>query len=242
VPMDGQYLRAICLCALLSLRSTEGAVYFDGVTWDGGDVLSWFRASGLGAPLTAPTTDGNPGGYLRMDFPANNLLQTDGMVTTNEGYVGDYTAYDDLSVSFDFQGYAASAQALYFHSTYGTGSEWYWYFTLPSHDWYHTNINFRFSDNWVSPGEGDSNEFQNALMYVDLIGVTASGQDANNPFYFGVDNWQFDQVPEPGVAVVLATAFISLAGVFRRQIRTAGGSAWAHLHRPRPGRRRSGPA
>ena len=89
---------AVVACCLVVLGNCRGAISFDLVTWDAGDgEFNWVSRDGV-------ATVANTGGTLGMDFDA--LENTDSMQNATD-YTGDYTAYSNLKVSFDWLGMRA---------------------------------------------------------------------------------------------------------------------------------------
>jgi len=212
-----QYLVLISGCILLAgLKSSLADVSFVPVTWTAaGDTLGWTNLT----PVAGETITQN-GGVLNMNFVgAGPGIESDTMAADNlEGYNGDYSAYANLTVSFDFQGYASSAQSLYFESTAGGGSTWAYDLTIPDSAMHNYTVSLNNATGW-NKLTGGAVSFATALTLVDLIGITVQHSNAGTPFDYNLDNWTYDNtdnaVPEPGSLALLFSALGSFGFTYR---------------------------
>ncbi len=192
-------------------------IMFDLETWsDADDTEGWDDRDDI-ATVQQQTTGGNPDGYLNMHFDESiGAGETEAMVAPITGYTGDYTSYDDLSVEFDYLGYSSSDQWLYFDSDYNGGSTWaYLLEPTVAYDWEHWTINFYDQTGWLEVGSS-GNSWLDALTQVSLIGVVVDHTNIGAMDY-GLDNWQFQQVPEPGEIALAVTALGGMLLFFRRK-------------------------
>ena len=214
---------SLALCALILLVGSASAdLSFDKVTWGhGGDTLGWYTTNGVAAALS-PAVDGNPYGWLLMSFDANPapfpVFETDSLVVTNEGYIGNYDRYSQFGmlgpgVKFDFLGYPSSAQALFFESA--GGSRWAKDFQVHSHTWESHMIDFN-GIGWAQVTGAET--FQESLRHVDLVGFIVEHLNFDDAFDYGVDNWQY-VIPEPGATAMMLTVLLAVGGTFRKEIR-----------------------
>jgi len=213
----------LLLACLLAAGTCYADPTFGLVTWGGGgDTLGW--VSNSFASITSPGSGGNPDAYLLTHFDGVGgppTVETDTMQNTDAGYTGNYAQYTGLGVNFDFLGYPSSAQSLYFESTAGGGSTWGYDFASTAHAWESQSISLNDDMGWTRLSGSD--DFSTALGQVSSIGVTVEHLNTGAPFDYGLDNWQYSDadaaVPEPGTVAMILTAFLSMAGVFQRNIR-----------------------
>jgi hypothetical protein len=208
---------AVCLAAP---RCVQGSVSYEPVTWGtGGDSLGWASQDGVGT-VSSPGGGGSPGGYLAMGFAVDPfpVAQSDAVATSADGFTGDYTSVG--TATFEFLGYASSAQSLYFVSSAGGGSVWEYVLNSSAHAWESFTVGFQDGSGWnlVSGSE----TFATALSQVDLIGIKVEHLNLDSPLDYGLDSWQFAQnVPEPGTVSITILALLSIA--FAGRCRARGG-------------------
>lgn len=206
----GQCLVLMLVCLLWAgIGSLWADISFVPVTWDAG-AAGWTSKDSVG-------TVANGGGNLNMNFAGTGApqLQSDTMAANNlAGYNGDYTANPFLQVSFDFQGYAASVQSLYFESTAGGGSTWAYDLTVPDSGWHNYTVSLSSPAGWTEVSGAAS--FASALASVNLIGITVGHLNIGNPLDYNLDDWAFETpVPEPGSLMLLFSALGSFGFVYR---------------------------
>jgi len=209
-----QYLVLISGLILSSgVQTSMADISFLPVTWSTpGNAEGWTSLNAVG-------TVAESGGALNMNFAAAGPgpVQLDAMVANNvEGFNGNYGAYANLSVSFNFQGYLSSAQSLYFVSTVGTGSTWAYDLNVPDSGLH--NYSFSLSDptGWTEVIGTES--FSSALTMVNLIGITVQHVTTGSPFNYYLDDWQYGSgspVPEPGSIALLFSALGSIGMAYR---------------------------
>ena len=215
---------SLCLAAVLVLAivtpSSQASISFDAVTWgNGGDTLGWHSTGGV-ATVTSPALGGNPDGYVNAHFAvgAPPGPTTDAIVSTNEGYIGNYAGYNGLTLRFDYLGYSEMAQSLFFTSTAGGGSTWAYNLTVPAHNWTGYQVSFANPSGWTRLS--GASDFATALTQVDMIGLTILNSQSLTTFDYGLDNWQYFQgyVPEPGSLALGLTGLLSVGMTFRRSL------------------------
>jgi len=201
---------AVVACCLVVLGNCRGAISFDLVTWDAGDgEFNWVSRDGV-------ATVANTGGTLGMDFDA--LENTDSMQNATD-YTGDYTAYSNLKVSFDWLGYAGTAQSLFFESSEGSGATWEYVLTGTG-AFQPYEVSFASAAGWNEvTTTGDP--FFLSLQNVDLIGFSVLNAGVDRTW--DLDNWQFfldddvGAVPEPGTVSFIVVALGSAVLTYRRR-------------------------
>jgi hypothetical protein len=214
------FLMALLLVLSLS-RSSMADPTFSLVTWGTpANTETWVDRAGGDADLVA-----NPSGdYLATTFNAAGVptFESDIFQTIDSGWVGNYDLSPDwLTVSFSFQGYASSAQSLYFETV--GGSSWSYTFTSSSHAWETENISFQSVAGWTQLSGSES--FSTSLGAVSLIGISVEHLNTGTAFEYGLDNWQFNDVspssgvPEPGTWITIGTALIPAASMLRNRFR-----------------------
>jgi hypothetical protein len=219
-------LMASLVVAFVVTRTGWAVVSFESVTWgSGGDTLNWNYDASAADSLTSPSTggSGDDAGYLKLYFsepPMMPVNESDRMWTTESTLVGDFVTDGVGSLSFDFLGYADTAQALFFEST---GASWgYSFSSTASSTWETKNFSFASASGWnLLSGSGS---FADALASVSTIGVMMTHSDAVGDFTYGVDNWDYGvtggmAVPEPGSIAMSVTALLGMGGLLRRRRR-----------------------
>ncbi|MEI8141141.1 MAG: hypothetical protein WCI03_14905, partial [bacterium] len=172
---------------------------------------------GGGAMVTASPVDGNPNGYLQIQFDFGGFpgVDFDSVANGAVGYTGDY---NNLVLSFDYLGFGPnSLQSLYFKSAVGN-STWEYVFSTPSASWENLSVSFNTLSGWTSTNIGVS--FQDAITNVSLLGFSVrTPLDSIGLVTFGVDNLEFsyDQIatPEPNAIVLLVSVLLCLGVTFR---------------------------
>ena len=214
----------VAMLAWLVVEATAwGNVSFDTVTWgSGNDTLGWMNTDGQAVSVTAPTSGGNLGGYLSETFAPTQppVPQTDHLVNTGAGYVGDFVNAGVAGVNFDFMGQPLGLQYVYFQ---GGGSTWEQLLTVNSSSWQSYNVSFTSPGQWTETAGAES--FAQALADVTLVGFETTYQDTGVPFSYGVDNWQYQQsgptgseVPEPETLSMGLVLLVSVWVMFRSRI------------------------
>jgi hypothetical protein len=188
------------------------------VTWNGvgADPLGWGSIGGS-AVVAASPVDGNPNGYLQIQFDFGGFpgVDFDSVANGDGGYTGDYSS---LVLSFDYLGFGAnSLQSLYFKSAVGD-STWEYVFSTPSASWESLSISFNTLSGWTSTNIGVS--FQDAITNVSLLGFSVRTPfDSTGLVTFGVDNLEFNSeqiaAPEPSAILLLVSVLLCLGVTFR---------------------------
>ena len=202
---------------LLAAGLASADISFQRVTWgNGGDPLGWYSRDAVGT-VSSPGTGGNPDGFLQFAFVGAQFpgLQSDALVTSAAGYVGDYTIGTGLS--FNFLGSPSSAQALYFQSAAGGGTIWTYTLSPASSGWENYSVSFLSDAGWTRLSGSAS--FASALTQVSLIGITVTHLNDGSPVTYGLDNWEYlGSVPEPAAVWMVVAALGAGALLLRRQV------------------------
>ena len=201
------------MAAMVFALSSYGDISFDQVTWNS-STLGWYNTEGVA------TSVDNPGGWLRMYFAVdqNPVIESDRLVNDGAGYTGDYTAYKNFHVRFQFLGYPSSAQSMILRSAVDGGSLWAYDLNVISHGWESKVVKFSSETGWSRIS--GSGSFASALTQIDMIGFAVEHLNLDSSFEYGLDNWQYDYfIPEPGAVSMFITALLSIAVTFRGQIR-----------------------
>jgi hypothetical protein len=156
-------------------------------------------------------TGGNPAGFLNPFLPQSepSFPDTGQVVNDGAGYTGGYAGYQDLTLRFDWLGYAGPewTQSLFFESLSSGGSVWAYDLVVPDQTWTSFEVPFSATAGWQYVS-GLNSSFDLALAQVDLIGFTIYNPNSDAEYNYGLDNWQFSAVPEPGtVALCLGLTF-----------------------------------
>jgi hypothetical protein len=185
-----------------------------------GDV-GGFTSQDAVTTLSNPNSGGNPGGYLRIEFPSQGVPtpQEDTIINIGLEYTGDYSL-PDLRLEFDFlaEDYLPTDTALYFHSTVDNDI-WALSFTQATLGWRHHSIAFQYTAGWTRLGTpGNSTDFLNALASVDWVGINIVDTDSDtNPEHYGLDNWSY-AIPGPGDFAIALAVLIPLLFRYRTEI------------------------
>lgn len=217
-------LFSVFLAVLLGITGVGfAALSFDPITWESGtgELYGWTSDLNTADAITSPVSGGNPGGYLQLYFdePFPNLPETDSMYTEEADMIGDFEAV--ANVKFDYLGYPSSSQSLFFESDVGSGSTWVYDFNASATPgaWKSQWISFESSSGWsMFSGSGS---FFDALSSVTKVGIMLQHDDSAQDFVFGLDDWEYGRVPEPGAIVMGLTALMGMAGIFFRGRKTA---------------------
>jgi hypothetical protein len=216
----------VSLVATFVVTHTGWAVVsFEPVTWgSGGDTLNWDYDASAADSLTSPATggSGDEAGYLELYFsdPMIPMNESDRMWTTESTLVGDFVMDGVGNLSFDFLGYADTAQALFFESD--VASWGYSFSSAASSTWETKTFSFASASGWtLLSGSGS---FSDALASVSKIGVMMTHSDDEGDFTYGLDNWTYGvnggmAVPEPGSIAMSVTALLGMGGLLRRRRR-----------------------
>ncbi|MBL7077019.1 MAG: PEP-CTERM sorting domain-containing protein [Kiritimatiellae bacterium] len=219
---------------LLAFVMPAGAdIILTTVTWTAeNDLQNWYESGSPdtnGAAIwTSNVVEGVTNGYLALQVTgtASQVSFTNALVNTND-FSGDYMhdptngEWRSSLVDFDFLGYTNSSQFLYIESSWAGLSEneiWSYDFSVTTNAWEHFTVDLYATNGWTQIS--GSNTWLEALAQVELIGIgiehTPTGEDA----LYGLDNWQFQQVPEPGEIALAITALAGM-GLFMRRRRKA---------------------
>ena len=214
---------AVGFFLLMAGRDSQAALIFSPVTWSTPTVTEGWSANNSIASLDVPGGGGYPGGFLQATFPVNGspFPLTDQIGTGAANMTGDYTAYNNLAVGFDFYTQPGAASALFFTSTANGGSTWGYAFSTPTNTWDYQLISFAPSTSWVKlPGSG-SGSYADALKEVSFVGIQIQSPFGGGTLDYGIDNWQFNQsnnpaVPEPSSVMLLISAVLIGLPLYRR--------------------------
>lgn len=222
-----------CLFASLFLAAhvaSGGVFILDEEDWGGGgDTKGWGSLNGT--PTDSPTSGGVPstGGYLAMHMPGTPVPVED-LFTTGPSFVGDYSQYADVWVSFDLRVTANDPRRLFFEASPG-GVFSRWEFSPLSgaiNTWENYRIPFLQSAGWTLIG--GSGSFDSALTKVDAIGLTFTHFGAAADY--GLDNFRRGYtVPEPSEILALLASLSSLSFVFRGRLSVSAGRLFAIFRR-----------
>lgn len=224
-------LQGMTALALLCSAARAGIVLEDPVMWSNAPPTTESWGSNAPTVGTGLATVDNPGtggagegeGFLRITFQQQDAppqFEEDVVWTQDGAYTGDYRAVNEPDLGIQFNFYAEDllpgSTIIFIHSASND--------TLWEHSFDQTVLGgwqqhaIKFSDgNWLGPGSQE--DFWEDLATVDWIGVLVERSLDTREQQFGLDNWTYLAIPEPGTTLVLTAALCSMAITFRRRLR-----------------------
>lgn len=172
--------------------------------------------------LYAPAeTDGNPGGWLQIDYDATTDIgpyPTDYIYTPSEELFSG-TWDDTMSINFDFwaSNTVPALLQVVWHTTNASDNIWSFALTDPgTNSWTDYIVSLAYDEAlWTGTGIGDESQYLADLADIDWIGIGIRRFGTSTEFY-GIDNFALT-IPEPAEIFMLAAALITSAGSFRRK-------------------------
>lgn len=212
------------LCAPFALRA--GPILNSPETWSSPPSLAgWTNAAPTGTELATLSVPG--GGYLQITFGSQGVPapELDTIYVNTANYTGNYQI-TQLALRFSF--YAAStlpdSALLYMHSAVST-TIWNYAFTsmiTGTGVWTQVSVPFDYSAGGWSGWSTDPNDFLADLLSIDRIGISLARDFPNtSQQVYGLDNWEYYAIPEPGVVGMLSSVLLALGLTLRK--RAAGG-------------------
>ena len=206
--------------------ATAAIVLDDPQLWTNAPSVEGWQTTTDDATIDNPGTGGADGagdGFLRITFDEIGfpMNQEDTLYSAGDGQTGSYQIAK-LALGFDF--YAADtlpgSAIVYMHSAV-SDSTWEYMFDVAVNGWTRQAVPIDWDSggsNWV--GWGGETEFASDLESIDWIGVSVARRlsDPSEQIY-GLDNWEYFQIPEPGTVVMLTVTLLSLTATLRKQIR-----------------------
>ena len=213
-------LSIFVLWLVIGAQSAHADPAFDFIeSWTNSPDLEGWDA---GAPYGAgDATLENPAGeYLRITWPTSAfpVVREDTIFTTgNASYTGDYTR---TSLGLSFQFYAETvvpspSDALVWMLA-SDGTQWERPITQSGLGWETHVVTFSYSDGWQG---GSSADFLNDIPNIVSIGVYVSAETTGGAA-FGIDDWGYLYVPEPGTFFMLTAALMSLGITLKGRFRS----------------------
>lgn len=202
-----KYIVAVLMFVGLVARAD---IVFTPVTWDAG-TEGWTSRDGVG------TVANSGSGALEMSFAGagSPTAQTDAMVADNlAGFNGNYGAYRWLYVTFNWRGYASSAQSLYLETSFGGGSSWAYDFAVPDSNWHSYTISLNNDTGWTRLSGGGT--FADALSDVTMIGIQVGHVNTGSAFDYQLDDWTY-AIPEPASVAMVLMVIGSTATIIRKK-------------------------
>lgn len=209
---------AILIIFLLAIRVHAGPVLDTPETWDSG-LAGWTNTTGF-------ATMSNPSNYLRITFGSQSgepVYEEDTIFSSGADFTGNYqTSPLPMAVTFSFyvEDVLPLSTVLYLHSPTNDNRWEYALTNLVVDSWIEQEVIFSYSAGWSGPG--GASEFWSDLADIDWIGINIARKLDTIQQVYGIDNWMFFVIPEPGTVCMLASAFISLAFTFRKRLRGQG--------------------
>ncbi|MBN2302482.1 MAG: hypothetical protein JXN60_08205 [Lentisphaerae bacterium] len=218
-------IQIVCVLLLSAVFTTAAPIVSN--VWetpgseDGWTIVDISGGAAYGAIEQADDGDGFlgiTGGDAQLGFPTDRIRDTTG---------GTYT---DLTVAerilFDF--YAADAAPdklyIYFIDTV-SGDEWRHVVNVGAGWNYGEGVSVEYGSGWWNvAGPQTGAAFSNAIDDISEIGILLTYRENIGGQVYGLDNFWLDDeqwpmaVPEPGVATMLTSVFISLGITFRRKL------------------------
>ena len=210
-------MRGLCVTVVITAIASHGLagpVLNTPETWDSG-LAGWTNTTG-NAALS------NPSNYLRITFSSQGgapTFEEDTISTSGIDFTGNYQTNPTLALRFSF--YAEDvlplSSVLYLHSAVSTSRWEYVFANTVVGSWTTHTMEFIYGPGWSGPG--GAAEFQSDLSNIDWIGINIARKLDTIQQVYGIDDWEYFLIPEPGTVCVLASAFLSLAFTFRKRLR-----------------------
>ncbi len=211
------------------IPSQAGIVLGSTETWSAAPSLAgWDNVPPIGtfnATLSNPGAGGaGPGeGYLRITFSDQGggppAYEEDTAYADGSGYTGSYWDATHIKFSFYAEDVLPLSSVLYLHGAV-SGNTWEFAFNnTMAGVWQEHAIPLNYESGWSGPG--DAADFLNDLANVEWIGVNVARALNTMQQDFGIDNWGYYYIPEPGSIYLLASALLALGTALRRKPKEA---------------------